>query len=747
MKKVIKIARRSFLIGSASIVGGVAFGVYAYHKPGHNVLKDSLNEGEAALTPYVKITPDGIILTTPHCDKGQGAYSVQAALIAEELDVTLEDIQVDPGVPAPVYYNTAISQETVPFASTDNSLIANSVRTTMDAAMKFTGMQITGGSTTVADSYTKLRVAGAVARETLKQAASLQSNIAVEKLRTEKGHVILPNGDQISYLDLARTAANIDPVEEVILKAEDQWRLIGKPMQRIDIEDKSTGKIRYGIDLKLDNMLIATVKQSPTKNGGIKSIELNKADQMPGVEKVVRINNAIAVIAQTTWQAFNAIDEIEIEGNKPDYPLHSDEHWQILENSFQEEKLAFIARDEGDANGENLLNSNKIEREYRAPYVAHAPLEPLNATIKVSEKRVDVWTGTQTPQFLKSQIAKITQMDEDNIHIHAMMMGGSFGHRLETLVMTQAAEIAMAMPGTPIKLIYKREEDFAQDFTRQIAMAKATGHIKGKEIIGLDLGIAMPSVRQSQTSRLGLPDVGKDMQMVAGAWDQPYTIENYKVAAYKAGPLPPVSSWRSVGASSNAFFHDSFLDELIHAADLDPMEERIRLMWHENSRKTLEAVAQMSDWSSPLAKDKARGVAFCLSFGVPCAQVIEISNTPNGIKIDKVFVAAEVGKIIDPINFDNLVKGGVVWGLGHAMNCEITYSDGMVDQTNYHVHEGMRLYQCPEIFVKGLENGEKVKGIGEPPVPPAAPALANAIFAATGKRIREMPFNKHINFI
>ena len=259
--------------------------------------------------------------------------------------------------------------------------------------------------------------------------------------------------------------------------------------------------------------------------------------------------------------------------------------------------------------------------------------------------------------------------------------------------------------------------------------------------------IALPAVLNSQMGRQGFSVPGPDAVIFAAAWDQPYAIPNYRMTAYRSPDLAPISSWRSVGASSNAFFHESLLDELIHAAGGDPLAERIRLMWHEPSRKTLEAVGEMSNWGSDLGPDRGRGVAFSLSFGVAVAEVVEVTNTSKGIKIDKVYVAAEVGKVLDPINFDNLVKGRVIWGLGHAMNCETTFEDGMAEQTNFHAYEGMRLYQCPQIEVRGLENGEKIRGIGEPPVPPAAPALANAIFAATGKRIREMPFNKHIDFV
>ena len=241
--------------------------------------------------------------------------------------------------------------------------------------------------------------------------------------------------------------------------------------------------------------------------------------------------------------------------------------------------------------------------------------------------------------------------------------------------------------------------------------------------------------------------MGPDVAIVAGAWDQPYAIPDYRVTGYRVPPMVPISSWRSVGASGNGFFHESFLDELCHGAGIDPMQERLRLCWHDPSRKVLEAVAEMSDWGSDPGARRGRGVAFTLSFGVPVAQVIEVTDTDQGIRIDKVFVAADVGRIIDPVNFEAQLSGGVIWGLGHAMNCELTYEGGVAQQDNYHAFEGMRLHQTPQIMVRGLENGDKIRGIGEPGVPPAAPALGNAIFAATGKRIRELPFSKHVDFV
>jgi isoquinoline 1-oxidoreductase subunit beta len=296
-------------------------------------------------------------------------------------------------------------------------------------------------------------------------------------------------------------------------------------------------------------------------------------------------------------------------------------------------------------------------------------------------------------------------------------------------------------------MTWTREEDLTHDFPRPLGMARMRGAVKDGKVDAYDLSIAYPSVTASQLGRQNLPIPGPDVAIVAGAWDQPFKIPNYRVTGYRVPELVPVSSWRSVGASGNGFLHDCFLDELIHAAGADPLKERVRLCWHEPSRKVLEAVGEMSNWGNDLGKERGRGIAFTLSFGVPTAEVVEVTNTPRGIRIDKVFVAVEVGKVLDPENFDNQVQGGVIWGLGHAMNAELTYADGIAQQTNYHAFEGMRLYQTPLIEVRALTNTDEVLGIGEPCVPPAAPALANAIFAATGKRVRELPLNKHIEFV
>jgi isoquinoline 1-oxidoreductase beta subunit len=746
MGKIKTIARRSFLTGSAAIVGGVAFGVYRYKTPYANPLLNGLPEGEAALTAYVKIDASGITLITPRADSGQGAYSVQAILIAEELDVELDQINVDPGMPDKAYYNTALGADGAPFAPTDDSFAANTTRAVMDSMMKFAGMQITGGSTTVPDSYEKLRVAGAVARETLKMAAAEKTDIAVADLRTKSGKVITPDGTEIRYEDLAAIAATLDPVEDVALRDPNTWRILGKQHQRYDTVAKSTGTQAYSIDFKRDGMVHAMVRTNPRRGGEMISFDDTEAKAMRGVQKVLPITGGVAVVADNTWRAIQAANAVEIEWGAAPYPAEMDAHWQALSDSFNDDQQDSRQRDDGDVVAA-LDGADVIEAEYRAPYLAHAPLEPISAVVEVSEDRVDVWTGTQIPRFVQTNVSKMTGVDFDDVHVHVLMMGGSFGHRLEDRIVKEATEVAMQMPGIPVKLTYSREEDMAHDDTRQIAMGRGRGSVKNGQVETMDLGIAMPSVVASQMGRQGLSLPGPDTQIVAGAWEQPLSIPNYRITGYRAPELAPISSWRSVGASTNGFFHDVFLDELIHAAGADQMEERLRLCWHEPSRKVLEKVAEMSNWGAPLAPKKGRGVGFCMSFGVAVAEVVEVTNTDDGIKLDKVWVAAEVGKVVDPNMFENMVQGGVNWALGHAIMSEITYSDGMTEQENFDTFESLRMYQSPKIEVAGLENGDHVRGMGEPMVPPAAAALSNAIFAATGQRIREMPMNKFIDFV
>jgi isoquinoline 1-oxidoreductase beta subunit len=746
MSRAGKIARRTFLIGSAAVAGGVAFGIYAYKRTPTNPLLRNLGDGQAALTPYVRLDQSGVTIITPRADVGQGAYSVQAALVAEELDLPWEQIKVDPGPPSAAYYNGKVLAEGLPFAATDNGPLARNARVLGDVGGKFLGLQITGGSSTVPDAYEKLRVAGAVAREVLLQAAAKQTGIAKADLRTRNGAVVTPDGRSLSYASLAATAAQIDPPATVTLKPESEWRYLGKSMRRIDMVAKCTGTAVFGIDLRMPGMVYATVRTNPRLGGSMKNHDPSAAAASKGVLKIVPITAGVGVIADNTWRAFKAANLINFDWGPAPYPPTTAAMFETVGTSFVPARQDSRFKNEGNIEAA-LAGTGVIEAEYKVPYLAHAPLEPMNVVVQLKDGRLDIWTGTQIPMFMMAMAASMTGFRAENVHLHAQMSGGSFGARLEDDYVRQAIELAKAFPGPPIKMTWTREEDMTHDFPRPLAMARMRGAVKDGHVDAYDLSIACPSVTASQLGRQNLSIPGPDVAIVAGAWDQPFKIPNYRVTGYRVPELVPVSSWRSVGASGNGFLHDGFLDELIHAAGADPLKERLRLCWHEPSRKVLEAVGEMSSWGSDPGKDRGRGIAFTLSFGVPAAEVVEVTNTPHGIRIDKVFVAVEVGRVLDPENFDNQVRGGVIWGLGHAMNAELTHADGIAQQTNYHAFEAMRLYQVPPIEVRALTNTNEVRGIGEPTVPPAAPALANAIFAATGKRIRELPLNKHIDFV
>jgi isoquinoline 1-oxidoreductase beta subunit len=722
----------------------VAFGVYTVRRPHDNPLEAALEPGEVTFNPWVLIGPERITLITPHADLGQGVAHMQALLLAEEMRLEPGQFDISFGDPSPAYWNTAMGEEAAPFLSSDQSFTARTARTVMGAALKVLGMQVTGGSSSTPDSFDKLRQAGAIARETLRRAGEVRTSIPLDQLHCEAGAVVLPDGTRIPYTELAAQAATLAPVEDAPLTPRAEWRLIGQETERLDIVAKSTGQQVYGIDLSVEGMVHAAVRVNP-RRGVLNGYDASAARAMRGVSDVVEVTNGVAAIADNTWRAFQAVNAVECDWGPSPYPADQADHWAEVAASFTEDRLDREWRHDGDVDA--ALTGEVIDAEYRAPYVAHQPLEPLNAIVRVTDTGVEVWTGHQMPRFLQQIGAGVTGHDADQVTFHNQFAGGSFGHRLEFEHVKLATEIAMQMRGVPVKLTFQREEDFAHDFARQIGMARGRGAVANGRVEAADIQIATVSSSRSQMGRIGQSVPGPDSQIPAGVWNAPYAIPSYRVRAYAVPELAPTSSWRSVGASSGGFFGESFLDELIHAAGADPLAERLRLANDPRAVAVLEAVGEMSGWGRSLPENRGLGIAMVESFGVPNAEVIEVEATPQGIRIHDVWVAAEVGTVVDPNAFENQVQGGVIWGLGHAINCEITYADGMAEQLNYDWHEGMRIWQAPRITVRGVELGGPVRGIGEPPVPPAAPALANAIFAATGQRLREMPFNRFVDFV
>ena len=746
-----RLSRRAFIVGSAAMAGGIAFGSCSEANQSAptgngNPLAAGLGPNAVTFNPWVEITPEKITLIAQHADIGQGVGSVQPIMIAEEMDLDPGQFEIRFAGPSPAYFNTGFADELAPFLAADQSPAAEEARAVALESLRKSGLQMTGGSSTVPDTYEKLRIAGAVARETLKAAAAKRSGVAVADIRTQSGAVILPDGTRIPYVELSAEAAKISPVLDAKPRDPSKWRLLGKPMTRLDVRSKVMGELKFGIDLKMDGMLFASVKLNPGKGQPLKSYDASKAQSMPGVKKILEIKNGVAVVATNSWYAMRAVEAIDCKWAPSAYPAEQADHWKALEASFKPEFLGKEWRKIGDIDA-GLKDGTPVKAEYRAPYVAHQPLEPLNGVAVASDAGLEIWVGHQSPQAVQSIAAAAIGIKPEQVIFHNQWVGGSFGHRLEFENVRVLAEIANQMRGTPIKLVFSREEDFLQDIPRQISVARYTGSVKKGKIVAADLKLAGTAPFKGLLKRMGSPSKDPDPQLAAGLWNVYYDIPNFRATSYEAQGLSPCTTWRSVGASTAGFFTESFIDELIHAAGADPMKARIEMCAVPTYRKVLETVAEMSNWKGPLGKGKGRGVAFVESFGTPTAEVVEVTVTDRGIRIDKVWVAVDVGKVMDPINFENQVQGGVIWGLGHAINCELTYAKGAAQQTNYNHHEAMRLYQCPDIEVRGLENDPKVRGVGEPPVPPAAPALANAIFAATGKRIREMPFNKFIDFV
>ncbi len=739
-----KIARRTFLIGSVAIAGGVAFGYWRYKSPYPNPLKSGLPDDAAALTPYVLINQDGITIIAPRAEMGQGVRTTLAALVAEELDVSLDDVNVEHGPASKAYYNAVLLEEGVPFPTTDQGWKAETVRSLLRVPAKFLALQVTGGSTSVHDAYEKMRLAGAAARHALVEAAADRLGVDPASLGTDNGRVVAADGTAIAYTDLAVAAAQIGLPDDPPLKASSDWTLLGRSLPRVDMVEKSTGTAEFGIDVRLPDMLYATVRMSP-KRAAMKSYDASRAMSMPGVKKVVEIDGGVAVIATNTWYAFEAARAIDITWAEAPYPATTAAMFEAIESSFAKDYVDSDFRDDGSVD-KAFIEADVIEAEYRAPFLAHATMEPMNATALLNNGRLDVWAGTQAPTQVVAFAETITGLSPDNIHVHTPYLGGGFGRRAEVDFTQQAVQIATAMEGTPVKMTWTREEDMTHDYYRPAAIARFRGSVADGVPHALDVQLATLSVTESAMGRLGMSAPGPDTSIVQAAWDQPYAIANYRVTGYRTPAMIPVSYWRSVGASQNGFFHECILDELAHAAGTDPVDMRLQLIDHETSRKVIEAVADLSNWGAPLPDGHGRGIAFVLSFGVPVAEVIEVAETDAGMKIVNAWAAVDVGTALDPRNIEAQVQSGINFGLTAAMSGEITVEDGEVQQTNFHNYGAIRMHQAPRIAVKVLENGRKIRGIGEPGLPPAAPALANAIFAATGKRLRELPLGKHVRF-
>jgi isoquinoline 1-oxidoreductase beta subunit len=410
---------------------------------------------------------------------------------------------------------------------------------------------------------------------------------------------------------------------------------------------KCTGTATFGIDVRLPEMVFATVRMNPGKGAALVKFDATAAKAMRGVSKVIELPGGIAVIADNTWRAFQAAQAVRCDWAEPGYPASTAAMMEAIVASMTEKDRDSRLRDDGDVD-ETMAGGTVIEAEYRVPFLAHATMEPMNAVAWLHDGKLDVWAGVQNPTAARDLAAKAAGLDAAQVRLHVMLMGGGFGRRLEADYVVQATQLAVAMAGKPVKLTWRREEDMVQDFYRPAALARMRGVTEGKQVRALDVRVASPSVAESNLGRIGLPALGPDRLIVEGAYDQPYGIANYRSTAYRTPAGRPVTYTRSVGNSYNAFFIESFIDELAARAGADPLDARLALLSHEPSRQVLSAVAAMSGWGQPLGAGCGHGLAFHLCRGVPVAQVIEITTSEEGVKIDKVFVAVDVGMALDP---------------------------------------------------------------------------------------------------
>ncbi|AXX97463.1 xanthine dehydrogenase family protein molybdopterin-binding subunit [Profundibacter amoris] len=742
MGRIRKYTRRAFIVSSAAVAGGVAFGVYMAKKPLENPLKPKA--GAVTLNPYLIIDQEGVTIIAPRAEMGQGVQSTLAALVAEELDVAWKDVRVLHGPAAQAYYNGALITGHAEYEDGKRGAWQEFVRDAMDVVPKTLGLQVTGGSTATIDAFEKMRLAGATAREALKLAAAERLSGA---LRTENGQVIGADGSAIAYADLAEAAAKITPPRDVTLRPASQWKYLGRDMPRVDMVAKSTGTAQYGADVRLEGMKFATVRINPRLGAGMKSYDASTAERMAGVQRVIDLGNGIAVVASNTWLAFQAADAVQIDWEEAPYPATTDGLFAAIEASLDEAPNSTL-RDDGDTSV-TPEGAIEISAEYRVPYLAHATMEPMNATALFTGDALEIWCGNQAPLVLADKAADAAGLSADQVTVHTLFMGGGFGRRAEADVAILAAKVAKEMPDAPVKVMWSREEDMRHDFYRPAAIARMKGAVKDGEAVLFDARIAAPSVTKQSMSRImGFAPPGPDPAHVEGAANQPYDIANYRVAGHLADVDVPVGFWRSVGNSFNGFFHESFIDELAHAAGADPLQFRFDHIapLSPPTAKLLNAVRDMSGWSGKTPDGIGRGVAVTWSFGTPVAQVIEVADSDAGIRITKAWIACDVGTALDPRNIRAQMEGGMIYGLSAAVHGEITFADGEVEQENFPDYDALRMGTAPVTQVQVFENNVHMGGVGEPGTPPSMPALANALFDLTGKRARELPLSKLFDF-
>ena len=759
--------RRSFVLSGLGVAGAlvVGWGVLPPRSRMGSVNTLPTSGGEVGLNGWICIAGDGTVQLAMHrSEMGQGVHTALAMLVAEELDVALAKVQLIEAGPDKLYGNVAGFVASLPFHPSDtdpghetrcvkigNWLVAKVAREL--------GISMTGGSSSVADSWDVLRLAAATARAQLLGAASLRWKLPVAELRVVDGVVSHGSGPKAHYGELARAAA-ATPASEVNVKDAKDWKLIGTAAPRIDLVAKTDGTAKFGIDTRLPGMVYAVVRHCPMLGGSPGSVDADATLRLPGVERVVRLGPyagstaALAVVGRSTWHAMRGAQALAIDWHAPPtQTLDSRTIDQTLERLAREAAQAhggfgFYSR--GDVIQADKAAARRIEQVYRAPYLAHAAMEPINCTARVKDGVVDVWVPTQVPGFTRALAAQVAGVAEAAVNVHMTYLGGGFGRRLDVDVVGQAVRIALETGGRPVQLVWSREEDITHDFYRPagVALMQASLDAQGG-VTALQITSAGDAITPRWLER-GLPALAgpidlPDRTTSDGLFDLPYGFANQRIAHVATHSGVPVGFWRSVGHSHNAFFSECFIDELAGLASADPVAYRLALL-REMPRHAavLRLAASKAGWPGygegrVLPAGHARGVALHESFGSIVAQVAEVSLVAGAPRVHRVVCAADIGIVVNPAIVAQQMEGAIVFGLSAALYGRIDIEGSVVRQRNFPDYRVLTLAQTPLIETHLIASTRSPGGVGEPGTPPIAPAVANALFVLTGQRQRELP--------
>jgi len=705
MSELINVSRRDFLKGSALAGGGLVLG---FTLPG----AARLAQAAAAFSPnaYLRIGADSrVLVICGLSEMGQGVHTAIPMLVAEELDADWSKVSVTQAPADPAFNNPIF------------------------------GMQATGGSTSVRGHWEPMRKAGAAARAMLVAAAAARWKADPADCRTENATVVHKSGKKLSYGQLAHAAGKLPVPKDVKLKNPKEFRILGTPAKRLDTPAKITGSAKFGLDVRLPGMLTAVMARPPVPGGKLVSVDDSKAKAIAGVRQVVQIPSGVAVLADGYWAAKQGRDALQIKWDDgANANLSSVRVSAMLAEGAA--KGGAVARNEG--NVADAVASTQLAATYEAPYLAHACMEPMNATVWVKPGEIEVWAGTQSQGPSQGILGQVAGVAPGKVKVNTMYLGGGFGRRFAP-DFTIDATLLSKISGKPVKLVYTREDDMKAYFYRPASVTRFAGGLdQNGNAVSFAAYVASPSIMEA-SGFMKIPASGVDDMAVEGIKDCPYDFPNLRVEYARREPGVQVWFWRSVGHSQNLFFIESFIDEMAAAAHKDPYEFRRALLGKQPRYKgVLELAAQKADWGKPLPPGVHRGIAVAQSFGSYVAEVAEVSVGKDGkVKVHRVVGAVDCGMTVNPEIVRRQIESAIVYGLSAALYGKITFANGQVEQSNFHDYPVLRIDEMPKVEVHIADSKEAPGGIGEPGLPPLAPALANAIFAATGKRVRALPID------